>query len=108
MRGNTLQKLAHHYKTNVKHNEQAERDYVEIHTDNDIYFAVCNDVAHENTLLIATDKHNDYVKVKNNHKSFEALITLFDEQITESVDGTRPKERPKKKAVELFGELYEI
>ncbi|MEZ8966368.1 hypothetical protein AB6E53_06710 [Vibrio breoganii] len=104
----TLQKLAKHYKTDVKHNEKAECDYVEIHTDNDIYFVVCNHAVHESTLLISTDKHNDYVKVNNNNKSFEALITLFDEQITELLDGTRPKERPKKKAVELFGELYEV
>ncbi|OEE60126.1 hypothetical protein [Vibrio splendidus] len=108
MRLTTLQKLAKHYKTDVKHNKKAQRDYVEIHTDNDIYFVVCNGAVHENTLLVATETHNDYVKVNNNNKSFEALKTLFDEQITETVNETKTRARPKKKAVELFGELYEI
>lgn len=108
MRGmTTLQKLAQLYKTSVQHNDKAERDFVEIHTDNDIYFVICNDAVHENTLLVATDKHNDYVKVSNNNKSFEALKTLLDEQITETVNEAN-KRAPKKRAVELFGELYKV
>ncbi|MFS1420515.1 hypothetical protein BCU26_016715 [Vibrio splendidus] len=106
MKPTTLQKLALHYKTVVKHNQKALRNYVEIQTDTNTYFVVCNDAVEDSTLLVATDGHNDYVKVSNNNKTFEALKTLFDERISEI---TNEKRRPPaKKAVELFGELFEV
>lgn len=100
----TLSKLAEHYNTTVQLNEKSSRRFVEITVKQGIYFVIDNNMTDENTLLIATAKHNDFVKVHNGHKTFELLKAVFDEPMTEE----RPSSRPTKKAVELFGELYEI
>lgn len=99
----TLEKLAKHYKTTVQHNEQSARDFVAVVVAQGVYYVIDNNITEPNTLLIATTKHNDFVKVHNGHKTFDLLTALFDEPIEE-----RPSTRPSKRAIELFGEIYEI
>lgn len=103
-RDSTLSKLANHYNTTVQLNEKSCRRFVKITVKQGLYYVIDNSMTEENTLLIATSKHHDYVKVHNGHKTFELLKAVLDEPMTEE----RPSSRPTKKAVELFGELYEI
>ncbi|WP_046029979.1 hypothetical protein [Vibrio vulnificus] len=99
----TLEKLAQYYNTTVELNEKTCRRFVKIAVNTGFYFVIDNSMSDENTLLVATDKHNDFVKVHNGHKTFEQLKTVLGESIKE-----RAQSRPTKKAIEIFGELYEI
>ncbi|GAB7224772.1 hypothetical protein VoSk93_39910 [Vibrio owensii] len=103
-RKSTLEKLAEYYNTSVRLNDRTCRRFVEIKVKQGVYFVIDNSMTETDTLLIATSKHNDFVKMKNNHRAFELLRALFDEPLEEA----RPESKPTKKAVELFGELYEI
>lgn len=100
----TLEKLAQHYNTTVQLNEKPCRRFVRVLVNTGSYFVIDNNMSEENTLLVATAKHNDYVKVHNGHKTFEQLKAAFGEHSVKE----RPVSRPSKKAIEIFGELYEI
>ncbi|WP_210472613.1 hypothetical protein [Vibrio crassostreae] len=100
----TLEKLAKHYNATVRVNEQSNRKFVELQTQQHTYFVIDNDITDENTLLVATERHNDFLKIKNNRHTIDKLITMFDSHF-KSVN-CKSRSAPTKKAVELFGELY--
>ncbi|PMO04343.1 hypothetical protein BCT19_01275 [Vibrio splendidus] len=99
----TLEKLAKYYNTTVRVNEQSNRKFVELQTQKHTYFVIDNDMTDENTLLVATERHNDFQKITNNRHTIDKLINMFDSHF-KVVEQSRSA--PTKKAVELFGELY--
>lgn len=100
----TLQKLAHYYNTRVELNKKTHRRFVKVAVDKGLYFVIDNGMCDKNTLLVATGKHNDFVKVHNGHRTFEQLKSVFGAHSIKE----RAITRPTKRAVEIFGELYEI
>ncbi|HDY7968046.1 hypothetical protein ABRZ79_04835 [Vibrio vulnificus] len=99
----TLEKLAHHYNVEIKLNEKLARRFVEIDTQRDTYFVIDNDTSDKNTLLVATKKHNDYVKIKNDYKAFGIIADTI--ALPKNERAAKPSD---KKLITLFGRQYEI
>ncbi|EHT4942422.1 hypothetical protein VV99796_01615 [Vibrio vulnificus] len=99
----TLEKLAQYYKTKVKLHEKLARRFVEIKGKKGTYFVIDNSSLEQDTLLVASNKHNDYVKIKNDYKAFGIIADAIE---------TVPKDRVSpvigKKLISLFGQHYAI
>ncbi|HDY7528532.1 TPA: hypothetical protein RQJ59_001790 [Vibrio vulnificus] len=88
----TLEKLADYYNTTVQLNETLCKRFVEILVEKGVYFVICNDSIEPNTLLVATAKHNDYIKIGNGYETAHWLIQKFGQSISDRAS-SRSSER---------------
>ncbi|HCG9752632.1 TPA: hypothetical protein NKQ52_005065 [Vibrio parahaemolyticus] len=99
----TLEKLAQYYKTEVKLHEKLSRRFVKINGKKGTFYVIDNGPLEQDTLLVASDKHNDYVKIKNDYKAFGIIVEAI---------APAPEERGPiqggKKLISLFGKHYAI
>ncbi|MBE4278849.1 hypothetical protein CGJ43_00070 [Vibrio parahaemolyticus] len=100
----TLEKLAQYYKTQVKLHEKLARRFVEINGKKGSYYVIDNDSLEQDTLLVASNKHNDYVKIKNDYKAFGIIV----EAVLPAPEKRGEHIQNGKKLISLFGQHYEI
>lgn len=93
----TLINLSAVYNTTIEFNEQTKRHFVKIQTSQGTFYVIEN----SGSYLIASSKHNDYVKLKDSFTLVSQLIEVFQEY----EKPTTPR-APQRAAKELFEGLY--